>query len=207
MKINGNDIRLNEPYETRDGREVIITEIIKSDDYPLKGNIDDSRYSWTNDGFVHAYSKTITAHDIINLDKYNEPMKTRPHKHADLIAKLAEKLKTDHQAWRKMQMLSSSNEWINLINFPIFQEHVEYRFVPETVNINGVECLKSVSDPLQEDQYYYMPNILSIDGFTRSVWNNDESDNLRLESNLIHLTPEDAITVAKALMKPLTELK
>lgn len=214
MKINGNDIRLNEPYMTRDGRVAFITTIDERKAYPLAGYIQgedkeaDCRI-WSRSGEYDKYYGHRNA--IINLDKYNEPMtpETRPHKHADLIAKLVEMLKTDHEAYNKLQFFNRMNNTWENCKYIYFHESEQYRFKPETVTINGVECPKAESEPCKDGCSYWIPQLDCKFLFKGSTWdgNGDMYDLHRLENNLVYLTKEDAITVAKALLKPLNELK
>ena len=74
----------------------------------------------------------------------------------------------------------------------------------EMVTIGDVSFPKPESDPPKQEGEYYIPNlhyVHSINLYIRNRWVGDFLDARRLERGLVHLSQEDAISHAKALIK------
>lgn len=72
---------------------------------------------------------------------------------------------------------------------------------PETIFINGIEVPKPEQKCLEMSQRYYVPDLDGSDDPTHSsTWYNDEIDLLWLSRGLIHLTLENALAHANALL-------
>lgn len=71
----------------------------------------------------------------------------------------------------------------------------------EVILINGVEVPAPEKVILKEGTTYYMPDLyVGFAGFAGSVWDAYQVDIHRLNSGIIHLTKEAAITHAEALL-------
>lgn len=70
----------------------------------------------------------------------------------------------------------------------------------EMITIGGVSFPKPETKTPKEDQYYFMPDPTATKLYFRSRWDNDECDVQRLERGFVHLSEENAIAHAKALI-------
>ena len=75
-----------------------------------------------------------------------------------------------------------------------------WELIPETININGIEVPMPERKELICNTLYYIPNPDHLDLYAFCFWCNNMSDKLRLERGLIHLTKENAIAHAKAII-------
>ena len=76
-----------------------------------------------------------------------------------------------------------------------------FRLAEEMITIGDVSFPKPVSEPLKEGQEYFMPDLCLSGLFHRGTWDDDYADTRRLNLNGIHLSKENAIAHAKALIK------
>ena len=76
----------------------------------------------------------------------------------------------------------------------------DWELIPETININGIEVPMPERKELICNTLYYIPNPDHLDLYAFCFWCNNMSDKLRLERGLIHLTKENAIAHAKAII-------
>ncbi|UZA19153.1 hypothetical protein [Moraxella bovis] len=77
-----------------------------------------------------------------------------------------------------------------------------FRIKPvEMITIGDVSFPKPESEPLCQGQDYFMPDLCMQNLHHISTWDDDNADKRRLKLNIIHLTPENAIAHAKALIK------
>lgn len=71
-----------------------------------------------------------------------------------------------------------------------------------SLSINGdVSFPKPVNEPPKRGETYYYPNIIRTSLAGCNEWLGDEVDLKLFESNMVHLTEENAIEHAKALIK------
>lgn len=75
-----------------------------------------------------------------------------------------------------------------------------FRLAQEMITINGVSFPKPESEPLVDRAYYYA-NPMIRDLHTVAYWRGDGVDMLLLARGLVHLSKENAIAHAKALVK------
>jgi len=117
------------------------------------------------------------------------------HKWADVII-----------AWANgepIQVEQESGKWkdygVSPIS-PMFSPALNYRIKPRTIKIGDME----VPEPLREfpvfGEKYYLPYITGDVLFCDIVWQNMPVQNNAYKRGLIHLTPEAAISHAKALI-------
>ena len=133
----------------------------------------------------------------INKHKSKGLNMKRPHKHALLIMQLAEKLQSDHEAYKEISR-KRGDEWMDMDTMPVWFDSVEYRFKPDTVIINGIECPRPNIKVLDYGTTYYVARPDRIQRYAASIWINDDDDNYRLTTDQIYLSEEDIKTVLKA---------
>ena len=75
-----------------------------------------------------------------------------------------------------------------------------YRVKPKTMNINGYEVPEPVRTKLNEEDTYYIPDVLGYAFYISDWWSDTDQDLKFLNLGLIHLTKEAAIQHAKALL-------
>lgn len=83
----------------------------------------------------------------------------------------------------------------------ILKGYFVFRPLPKTITIGDVSFPKPVSKALEENQKYFIPDFTVTRLYYTSQWCNTDLDNLRLKRGLIHLSQENAIAHAKALIK------
>ncbi|WII94684.1 hypothetical protein LU276_06550 [Moraxella haemolytica] len=76
-----------------------------------------------------------------------------------------------------------------------------FRLAKEMITINGVSFPKPDSEPLEIGQEYFVCDIVSKGFYDIFEWENRKLDQDFLKYGMIHLTKEDAIAHAKALIK------
>lgn len=100
----------------------------------------------------------------------------------------------------------NEKEWYKLKPFDftienLLDESYSFRLAQEMTVIGDVSFPKPETKPLVKGCAYYYVNPLIRELHTVTYWKNDEVDMLLLTRNLIHLTKENAIAHAKALVK------
>lgn len=89
-------------------------------------------------------------------------MKT-PHKHAELIKAWADG--AEIEAWS-----NKKQEWISIINAPIWMDDIEYRVKPELKpDIVRMYCVNASHDSLSTLAHEYSNLVLTFDGETRQL--------------------------------------
>lgn len=83
----------------------------------------------------------------------------------------------------------------------IFKGDCIFRPFQEMITIGGVSFPKPESETPEQGCNYYSPNLLSYSLYICNSWEDDRFDARRLEQGLVHLTEENAIAHAKALIK------
>jgi hypothetical protein len=123
------------------------------------------------------------------------------HKHAEnMLAYAQDAMETD-KPWERWEYYDRIQEsWVTTKVSPLWREKNQYRRKPRTININGFEVPEPVRVPLETDTNYYCPHLASSELVSVSTWWDDGCDARRLNSGIIHLTKEAAVTHAKALL-------
>lgn len=122
-----------------------------------------------------------------------------PCKHADLMMIYAKQAAEMDEPWKLWEWkMNVDNHWNKLFINPVWDKHTEYRQIPKTININGHEVPEPMRDRPEIGSRYYFVSA-RIDCSDTQTWTNDDTDNLRLQLGLCHLTKEAAIAHAKAL--------
>ena len=127
----------------------------------------------------------------------------KPHPHLDLMMKYVEIAQTTDKPWEAFQVKGFVDEWVDVSADILFNENLQYRLKPEppkTIRIGEYDVPEPVREPLEKDTEYWIPHFsldVSAHGFT---WYSDDFDNRMLKNGIIHLTKEDAVIHAKALL-------
>lgn len=74
----------------------------------------------------------------------------------------------------------------------------KFRLKPRTITVNGREIVAGEDSPPTGE--FFFTDIESVDCFGSTVWGGTRLDKLRLERGLVHLTKENAIAHAKAML-------
>ncbi|WFF39250.1 hypothetical protein LU290_03240 [Moraxella nasibovis] len=83
----------------------------------------------------------------------------------------------------------------------ILRGHFVFRPVQEMITVGDVSFPKPVSEPPKRGSEYYMPAVGRDVFYIPVSWDDDQVDRFRLKRGLIHLSKENAIAHAKALIK------
>ena len=78
-----------------------------------------------------------------------------------------------------------------------------YKIKPKTIKVNGFEVPEPVKEELILGQYYFIPSPTNFevnDLFEDFSWDSDRHDKSFLDRGIIHLTKENAIAHAKAML-------
>lgn len=102
----------------------------------------------------------------------------------------------NHSEW---QLFGCLNNGVSIE--AILKGYFVFRPLPKTIAVGGVSFPKSVSEPLKEGQKYFIPDLTVTRLYYTSQWCNTDLDNLRLKRGIIHLSEEDAVAHAKALIE------
>lgn len=77
----------------------------------------------------------------------------------------------------------------------------QFRIIQEVITIGDVSFPKPQTEYLLKDETYYMPDITKSDLYRWEYWEFDGHDKQALKNGMVHLTKENAIAHAKALIK------
>ena len=91
-----------------------------------------------------------------------------------------------------------NGKWVDYL-FYEFPHYHDWRILPKTIIINGIEVPEPVRKPLDNNQKYYLVDILNSSVYS-SWWGNSYKDYHWLNCGLIHLTEEAAIIHRDALL-------
>lgn len=126
------------------------------------------------------------------------------HKHAEAMMEYAKDAQVTDKPWELWEVEIEADKcggrrWSGLDRHPAWHPKLKYRRKIKTININGHKVPEPVREPLAYEMNYFIPDITSTKLFGFS-WIGSDFDKYCLESGLIHLTKEDAIAHAKALL-------
>lgn len=101
---------------------------------------------------------------------------------------------------------ASSSKWKKLLPEcfsleALLRENHSYRIAPEKITIGDVSFPKPVSEPLEIGQEYFVADIIGKGFYDIFEWENRKLDQDFLKYGMIHLTRDDAVAHAKALIK------
>lgn len=85
----------------------------------------------------------------------------------------------------------------------IFEKKFKFRLAQEMITIGGVSFPKPVSEPLEKGTKYWVLNLFCkyYTAPDSCCWDDDDFDEFYLHRGLVHLSKENAIAHAKALIK------
>ena len=114
------------------------------------------------------------------------------HIHAAAMAEYAKDALETDMPWERWEisLAESGDEYRNLLGHPEWAVTRKYRRKPKVILINGHEVPEPHRTPLQDSEYYWVPDIFT--GATRYGWQDDDEDNNYLRNGFIHLTREAA---------------
>lgn len=100
----------------------------------------------------------------------------------------------------------ATSEWqeLELNNFTLenlFDENYSFRIKPEIITIGDVSFPKPESENPKSDTEYFFPSFFRPYLVGCFEWAGDDDDYKLLKAGLVHLTKENAIAHAKALIK------
>lgn len=76
----------------------------------------------------------------------------------------------------------------------------KYRIKPKTIKVNCFDVTEPVRSPLNKNDVYFIADPTAHDYHIDIEWMCDADDMKFLKRGIIHLTPEDAIAHAKAML-------
>lgn len=83
----------------------------------------------------------------------------------------------------------------------LFDDSIEFRLKPEMITISDVSFPKPESENPKSDTEYFFPSFFKPFWVGCFEWAGDDDDYRLLKAGLVHLTKENAIAHAKALIK------
>lgn len=100
---------------------------------------------------------------------------------------------------------ANSNEWFAFnerfaIKY-LYQEHLLFRKKPEMLTIGDVSFPKPYQGKMEYDTIYYYPTVDFKSLCDSTTWTDTPNDFMLMNRCLVHLTKENAIAHAKALLK------
>lgn len=107
---------------------------------------------------------------------------------------------------KQVEIKASNDKWEELRAYQhniacLLNEANQFRLAQEMMTIGDVSFPKPESKPLVNGCAYYYVNPLIRELHTVTYWKGDEVDMLLLAKNLVHISKENAIAHAKALIK------
>lgn len=108
---------------------------------------------------------------------------------------------------KKVEYLHTTQDgWCELVDCDFTIENLldgfyTYRLAQEMITVAGIEFPKPEATKLDKDTKYYYPKPTYIDLYDIAHWSDSWLDKFKLSANMIHLTKENAIAHAKALIK------
>lgn len=121
------------------------------------------------------------------------------HKHAELMALYAQDAMESETPWERWEYQYNDLAWDSLDDNPLWDNDVQYRRKPQTININGFEVPEPLREPLKRGDSYYTCRVPG-GGDAEYTWFNDETDTKWLDLGVIHLTKEAANLHRQALL-------
>lgn len=101
---------------------------------------------------------------------------------------------TEHADWIPVDKFKTT---INILT----GSETYFRLKPDVVVIGDVSFPKPVTEKLSWQTVYYYPSLEREELCNTGMWGNSGFDHILLQRSLIHLTEEDAVEHAKALIK------
>jgi hypothetical protein len=121
------------------------------------------------------------------------------HPHAWVLRAIADGAAiSDFEVYREHHTLEWENasEWFWMLSPSDWQ----VRRKQKTIKVNGFDVPEPVRHSLEYDTSYFSVSVSNVGFSTKFQWENDPLDKLWLSRGLIHLTEENAIAHAKAML-------
>lgn len=126
------------------------------------------------------------------------------HKYAQVLRWIADgeevQGKITAGSWADLQNFSEEHSTAILKGDPHPFSNYEFRLKPRTITVNGREIVEPERKALEDDQAYWVPSIAREELQSQANWAGDAFDLRCLERGLVHLTKENAIAHAKAML-------
>lgn len=148
---------------------------------------------------AHA-SNSLTQRPACNNNHQTD--EKQPHPHAELMLQYAQDCAIDKDAWKNWQIKERFQfDWVMINGHPTWSERLEYRRKPRTIVIGGMEVPTPETREPKNGTVYYQTNPQSEDLYSEFEWVRDRFDLTVLQTGMLHLSKENAIIHAKALIK------
>ncbi len=124
------------------------------------------------------------------------------HIHAENMRLYAEDAMETDKPWERWESRDDvSLKWWTLQYNPYWDTEIQYRRKPSTIKVNGFDVPEPVRGRLKHGALYFLPSP-SIEEFSGATWTwvDDGMDEMLLSRGLIHLTKDNAIIHAKAML-------
>ena len=93
-----------------------------------------------------------------------------------------------------------NEDWIDKSKVTGFNPELEYRIKPHTIKVNGFDVPKPESEAPLYRTKYFIPVTNSYEFCKVVTWDGSDYDNLLLDRGLVHLSDDNAIAHAKAML-------
>ena len=126
------------------------------------------------------------------------------HVHAEnmaLYAQDAQETDTPWERWEFKYQHENDSAWVLLPGNPIWDEHLQYRRKPSTININinGFEVPEPCREAPPLDMPFHIPDASMGGGVLGLIWTGSRYHCLLLDRGVVHLTFDAAKDHAYAL--------
>ena len=124
------------------------------------------------------------------------------HKYAQVLRWIADGKKVEGRTAGTMNEWCDVTDWNDTaLSATVRGEwDYEFRLKPRTITVNGREIVEPERKALEDDQAYWVPSIAREELQSQANWAGDAFDLRCLERGLVHLTKENAIAHAKAML-------
>jgi len=125
------------------------------------------------------------------------------HPHAELMLEYAKDAMETDMPWELWEYKYKNDEkWSKLFENPKWDISNSYQREQKTININGFEVPEPCKVKPNKNNTYYIVNINAATNhyYDENDWTDDSYDNRFFDRGLIHLSKENAIAHAKALL-------
>lgn len=122
------------------------------------------------------------------------------HKYAQVLRWIADGEEIDVRAsggdWRPLERKNDA------LNDRILRGggSFEFRLKPRTITVNGREIVAGESEAPKLQSEYFLPHVSKGNRYAAEIWDASEFDLRVLNDGLVHLTKENAIAHAKAML-------
>lgn len=125
------------------------------------------------------------------------------HIHAENMRLYAEDAMETDKPWERWEYSIPAffNRFQGCNQQPSWEPSTQYRRKPRTIQVNGFDVPEPVRKKLKDGDKYFVPSVSSKDFFGGTwIWFSDGCGQTMLSRGLIHLTKENAIIHAKAML-------